>query len=87
MWKAVSEVCNRNSTSENVLCISSDGILHTTSKSIAFALNSLFASRGRRLAVKIRNSGSNRNVVLEQLLSQLRLTGVTGVVRASAAYL
>ena len=44
MWKAVNEVCNRNSTSENVQCIISDGIQHTTPKSIASALNSFFAS-------------------------------------------
>ena len=33
-----------------------------------------FASISRHLAVKIRNTGSNRNVVLDQPLSQIRLT-------------
>ena len=37
---AVSEVCYRNSTSESVQCIISDGIQHTTPKSIASAMNS-----------------------------------------------
>ena len=74
MWKAVNEVCNRNSTLENVQCIISDGIQHTTPKSIASALNSFFASIGRRLADKIRTTWSNRNLVLKQPLSQLKLT-------------
>ena len=74
MWKAVNEVCNRNSTSENVQCIISDGIQHTTPKSIASALNSFFASIGRRLADKIRSTWSYRNLVSEQPLSQLQLT-------------
>ena len=74
MWKAVNEVCNRNSTSEIVQCIISDGIQHTTPKSIASALNSFFASIGRRLADKIRTTWSNRNLVLKQPLSQLQLT-------------
>jgi hypothetical protein len=74
MWKAVNEVCNRNSTSENVQCIISDGIQHTTPKSIASALNSFFASIGRRLADKIRTIWPNRVLVLEQQLSQLQLT-------------
>ena len=75
MWKAVNEVCNRNSTSENVQGIISDDIQHTTPKSIAPALNSFFASIGWRLADKIRSTWSYRNLVsLEQLLSQLQLT-------------
>ena len=67
MWKAVNEVCNRNSTLENVQCIISDGIQHTTPKSIASALNSFFASIGRRLADKIRTTWSNRNLVLQSI--------------------
>ena len=74
MWKAVNEVCNRNSTSENVQCIISDGIQHATPKSIASALNSFFASIGRQLADKIMTTSSNRNLVLELPLSQLQLT-------------
>ena len=34
--------CYRNSTSESVQCIISDGIQHTTPKSIASAMNSFF---------------------------------------------
>lgn len=74
MWKAVNEVCNRNSTSENVQCIISDCIQHTTPKSIASALNSFFASIDRRLADKIRTIWLNCNLVLEQPLSQPQLT-------------
>ena len=53
VWNAVNEVCYRNSTSESVQCIISDGIQHTTRKSIASAMNSFFASIGKRLADKI----------------------------------
>ena len=74
MWKAVNEACNRNSSSEKVQCIISDGIQHTTSKSIAVALNSFFASIGKRLADKITTTWSNCNLVLEQPLSQFQLT-------------
>jgi len=74
VWKAVNEVCNRNSTSENVQCIISDGIQHATPKSIASALNSFFASIGRHLADKIMTTSLNRNLVLELPLSQLQLT-------------
>ena len=74
MWKAVNEICNRNSTSENVQCIISDGIQHTTPKSIASALNSFFASIGRRLADKIMTTCSNRNLALEKPLSQFQFT-------------
>ena len=74
MWKAVNEACYRNSSSEKVQCIISDGIQHTTSKSIAVALNSFFASIGKRLADKITTTWSNCNLVLEQPLSQFQLT-------------
>ena len=53
VWNAVNEVCYRNCTSERVQSIISDGIQHTTPKSIASAMNSFFASIGRRLADKI----------------------------------
>ena len=46
-WNAVNEVCYRNSTSESVQCIISDGSQHTTPKSI------VSASIGKRLADKI----------------------------------
>ena len=53
VWNEVNEVCYRNSTSESVQCIISDEIQHTTPKSIASAMNSFFASIGKRLADKI----------------------------------
>jgi len=51
LWKAVNVVCNRNSTSENFRCNISDGIQHTTPKSIASALNSFFASNYRPISI------------------------------------
>ena len=53
VWNEINEVCYRNSTSESVQCIISDEIQHTTPKSIASAMNSFFASIGKRLADKI----------------------------------
>ena len=50
VWNAVKEVCYRNYTSESVQCIISDGIQRTTPKSVASAMNSFFASIGKRLA-------------------------------------
>ena len=56
VWNAVNEVCYRNCTSERVQSIISDGIQHTTPKSIASAMNSFFASIGKRMADKITTS-------------------------------
>ena len=53
VWNEANEVCYHNSTSESVQCIISDEIQHTTPKSIASAMNSFFASIGKRLADKI----------------------------------
>ena len=46
VWNEINEVCYRNSTSVYE-------IQHTTPKSIASAMNSFFASIGKRLADKI----------------------------------
>ena len=46
---------------QSVQCIISDGIQHTTPKSIASAMNSFFASIGKRLADKITTTWPNRN--------------------------
>ena len=80
MWKAVNEVCNRNSTSENVQCIISDGIQHTTPKSIASAFNSFFASIGWRLADKIngRLLRSSANMITPSIIRLLNLSIRTG---------
>ena len=37
-WKAVNEACNRNSSSESIQCIISDGVQHITSQSIGRTL-------------------------------------------------
>ena len=55
VWKAVNEACNRNSSSESIQCIISDGVQHITSQSIASSMNSFFASiivNGGRLVMK-----------------------------------
>ena len=70
---AVSEVCYRNSTSESVQCIISDGIQHTTPKSIASAMNSFFASIGKRLADKITTTWPSCNSSTDLLRSQFQL--------------
>ena len=72
VWNAVNEVCYRNSTSESVQCIISDGIQHTTPKSIASAMNSFFASIGKRLADKI-TTWPSCNSSTDVLKSQFQL--------------
>ena len=72
VWNAVNEVCYRNSTSESVQCIISDGIQHTTPKSIASAMNSFFASIGKRLADKI-TTWPSCNSSTDLLKSQFQL--------------
>ena len=73
VWNAVNEVCYRNSTSESVQCIISDGIQHTTPKSIASAMNSFFASIGKRLADKITTTWPSCNSSTDFLKSQFQL--------------
>ena len=70
---AFNEVCYRNSTSESVQCIISDGIQHTTPKSIASAVNSFFASIGKRLAYKITTTWLSCNSSTDLLKSQFQL--------------
>ena len=67
VWNAVNEVCYRNSTSESVQCIISDGIQHTTPKSIASA------SIGKRLAYKITTTWLSCNSSTDLLKSQFQL--------------
>ena len=69
----MNEVCYRNSTSESVQCIISDGIQHTTPKSIASAMNSFFASIGKRLADKITTTWPSCNSSTDLLKSQFQL--------------
>ena len=73
VWNAVNEVCSRNSTSESVHCIISDGIQHTTPKSIALAMNNFFESIGKRLADKITTTwpSCNSSTDLPKLRFQL----------------
>ena len=87
VWNEVNEVCYRNSTSESVQCIISDGIQHTTPKSIASAMNSFFASIGKRLADKITTTWPNCNSSTDLPKSQFQLAelGTRGIVSASAA--
>ena len=73
VWNEVNEVCYRNSTSESVQCIISDGIQHTTPKSIASAMNSFFASIGKRLADKITTTWPSCNSSTDLLKSQFQL--------------
>ena len=58
VWKVIKEVTTHqcNTASQAVQCIISDDIQHTTSKSIAAALNSYFSSSGKLLADKISNN-------------------------------
>ena len=73
VWNAVNEVCYRNSTSKSVQFIISDGIQHTTPKSIASAMNSFFASIGKRLADKITTTWPSCNSSTDLLKSQFQL--------------
>ena len=73
VWNEVNEVCYRNSTSESVQCIISDEIQHTTPKSIASAMNSFFASIGKRLADKITTAKPSCNSKTDLPKSQLQL--------------
>ena len=66
-WNAVNEVCYRNSTSESVQCIISDGSQHTTPKSI------VSASIGKRLADKITTTWPSCNSSTDFLKSQFQL--------------
>ena len=79
VWKVVNEACNRNSSSESIQCIISDGVQHITSQSIASSMNSFFASIGRILASGIQTSDLNfnytHNTILDpRALSRLRMT-------------
>ena len=73
VWNAVNKVCYRISSSESVQCIISDGIQHTTPKSIASAMNSFFASIGKRLADKITTTWPSCNSSTDFLKSQFQL--------------
>ena len=75
VWNAVNEVCYRNSTSESVPCIicGIGGIRHTTPKSIASAMNSFFASIGKRLADKITTTWPSCNSSTDLPKSQFQL--------------
>lgn len=53
LWKAVNVACSRYCKSSSPQCIISDGVQHSTPKSIASVLNSFFASIGKTLADKI----------------------------------
>ena len=61
MWETVNKACKRNSKSQAAQCIISNGVQHSTPKSIASAMNSFFASIGRLLADKIPNTNLSRN--------------------------
>ena len=74
VWKAVNEACNRNSSSESIQCIISDGVQHITSQSIASSMNSFFASIGRILASRIQTSVLNLNSISKHPLFQFELT-------------
>ena len=73
VWKAV-KVCNRNSSSESIQCIISDGVQHITSQSIASSMNSFFASIGRILASRIQTSDLSLNSISKHPLFQFELT-------------
>ena len=73
VWNEINEVCYRNSTSESVQCIISDEIQHTTPKSIASAMNSFFASIGKRLADKITTTYPSCNSKTDLPKSQFQL--------------
>ena len=73
VWNAINEVCSRNSTSESVQRIISDGIQHTTPKYIASAMNSFFASIGKRLADKITTTWPSCNSSTDLPKSQFQL--------------
>ena len=53
LWKAVNEASSRNQKSSVPQCIITDGVQHSTPKSIASTLNSFFASIGKVLADRI----------------------------------
>ena len=53
VWKAANEASSRNCKSSTPQCIISNGVRHSTPKSIAATLNSFFASIGKNLAEKI----------------------------------
>ena len=59
--------------SESVQCIISNGIQHTTPKSIASAVNSFFMSIGKRLAYKITTTWLSCNSSTNLLKSQFQL--------------
>jgi hypothetical protein len=61
VWETVNEACKRNSKSQAAQCIISNGVQHSTPKSIASAMNSFFASIGRLLADKIPNTNLSCN--------------------------
>ena len=73
VWNAVNEVCSRNSTSESIQCIVSDGIQHTTPKSIASAINSFFVPIGKRLADNITTTWPSCNSNTDLPKSQFQL--------------
>ena len=52
-WKAINDASSRNAKSTIPQCIVSEGIQHTTTASIATAMNTHFASIGKALADKI----------------------------------
>ena len=70
----MNEACNRNSSSESIQCIISDGVQHITSQSIASSMNSFFASIGRILASRIQTSDLSLNSISKHPLFQFELT-------------
>ena len=70
----MNEAGNRNSSSESIQCIISDGVQHITSQSIASSMNSLFASIGRILASRIQTSDLSLNSISKHPLFQFELT-------------
>ena len=74
VWKTVNKACNRNSSSESIQCIISDGVQHITSQSIASSMNSFFASIGRILASRIQTPVLNLKSISKHPLFQFELT-------------